>query len=51
MCAGHSGRAWWGSGGLWGERNLEGIGVPGMEDGLSKDRGVRRVSDILEPFK
>lgn len=51
MCAGHLGQTWWRSEGLWDERNLEGVGVPGMEDGLSKDIGVRCVSDSLEPFQ
>lgn len=51
MCPGHLGQALGRSGGLWDEGNLEGVGVPGMEDGPSKDIEVRCISDILEPFK
>lgn len=51
MCAGHLGQALRRSEGLWDEGNLEGVGVPGMEDVLSKDREVRGISDILKSFK
>ena len=52
MCAlGNRGRLCRDSGHLWDEGNLKGVGVLGMENGLSKVTLVRCISDILEPCK